>query len=582
MNLVYKVGFLIMGVIITTSVFSQNPGFNRFYQLSETNNTHAVKAVFENQQGYVAIGYSYFCYTYDSTCSPISLFFSQFNTTGDLLWTREYLPDTLIFIGLQCKPARLGDAGYEWIITCEDTINGDKRRPVVVRFNEAGEVTSLKEIRKPENLQSSVFYPIVSISTFDSGFLIGFVTTDWREDYLVKVNKNLETEWAKHINLQNKKGHIYSLFQNKDSSYLIGMKLKDNLETKLVYFNQDGELIWFRTTGSEFGDVTNQVLEGADSSLVIINDYTVFLGPYGYSRKSRFQFTAFDKSGQLKSSNIIGDSTGNVNLTGAFTDTDGTIVFYGGEGNGAWINYANSFIFRIGQSGDSLFYRKVKPRVYSDLESCGFKDGIPTSDGNLLFCGLQAIDEITGNYYYHELGWLVKTDWYGCYDVPVITENPVSVVAPENDEVLFSVATADTVLHYEWYFNNTLLPQSDSNVLVIHPVTSASKGEYYCMVRNECGSARSEVARLDILGVDEMKSSNRLRVYPNPNTGQFHLLNTKPTDLEKIEIYNSQGIKVDHKMIKPDIIMLPDNKDSGGIYFLRCGEITLRLVLSSE
>lgn len=581
MNLVHKVGILIMGVIITTSVFSQNPGFNRFYQLSETNNTHAVKAVFENQQGYVAIGYSNFCYTYDSTCTPYSLFFSQFNSAGDLLWSREYSNDTVTLYGFQCKPVKSGDSVYEWVIVCDDTINGNHRRfPVVVRFNEEGEVTSLKEIRRPQNLGSSPFYPYISIKTADSGFLIGFLTT--REDYLLKVNKDLETEWGKHINLQNKKGRIRSLYQVKDSSYLIGMKLKDDPATELVYFSPDGELNWSRTTGSELGAVTCKVLEGADSSLVIINDYIVYQGPYGLVWENKFQFTAFDKSGQLKSSTIIGDSVEYAMLTGAFTDSDGTIVFYGGEGAGAWVSFVNTFIFRITQAGDSLFYRKVKPQYYPYRNNCSFEDGIPTSDGNLLFCGMQDIDEKTGSYYYHELGWLVKTDWYGCYDVPVITENPVSVVAPENDEVLFSVATADTVLHYEWYFNNTLLPQSDSNVLVIHPVTSANKGEYYCTVRNECGSARSEVARLDILGVDEMKSSNRLRIYPNPNTGQFHLLNAKPTDLDKIEVYNSQGIKVNHKMIKPDIIMLPDNKDSGGIYFLRCDEITLRLVLSSE
>jgi hypothetical protein len=68
----------------------------------------------------------------------------------------------------------------------------------------------------------------------------------------------------------------------------------------------------------------------------------------------------------------------------------------------------------------------------------------------------------------------------------------------------FSVGTAGGtgVIHYEWYQDGSLLPDSDSQSYEILNITEAHDGTYYCEVSDDITSVTSENATLTVtLGV---------------------------------------------------------------------------------
>ncbi|XP_069481206.1 cartilage intermediate layer protein 1 isoform X2 [Ambystoma mexicanum] len=105
---------------------------------------------------------------------------------------------------------------------------------------------------------------------------------------------------------------------------------------------------------------------------------------------------------------------------------------------------------------------------------------------------------------------------------PYVIENPENKARREGQSVTFCCgATGEPTPHqYLWYHNGTLLDQTayryNSN-LVLRNLDPSQAGEYYCLARNEAGSAKSQVAQLSVIAnighsCDPMPESHLIRL----------------------------------------------------------------------
>lgn len=110
--------------------------------------------------------------------------------------------------------------------------------------------------------------------------------------------------------------------------------------------------------------------------------------------------------------------------------------------------------------------------------------------------------------------WYFGFDNFGLYSItsiapPTIATEPSGVTAVEGERVRLAVVPGGTgPFTYEWYRNNSLVPNSNSAELIFDRVTPLQAGEYYVKVRNAGGPAESKRVTvvvnprpLDIFGV---------------------------------------------------------------------------------
>jgi hypothetical protein len=83
---------------------------------------------------------------------------------------------------------------------------------------------------------------------------------------------------------------------------------------------------------------------------------------------------------------------------------------------------------------------------------------------------------------------------------PNITQHPQSqTIVASNPATLFVVATSDTSMHYQWYFNTNTPVGTDSSSFTIASASTNDSGGYFCVVSNSSGSSTSLVAMLNVV-----------------------------------------------------------------------------------
>ncbi len=132
-------------------------------------------------------------------------------------------------------------------------------------------------------------------------------------------------------------------------------------------------------------------------------------------------------------------------------------------------------------------------------------------------------------------------------------------------------------LRYRWYKDGMPLPDSIGSgpVLTIQNITTADRGEYYCVVYGRCGdSTRSRSATVDIVSSVIATIDAEIILYPQPATDQ--LLVTGAGDVDRIAIVDVLGRLRAHQAIASvsepsagDAISVNLNTLSSGVYQLR-------------
>ncbi len=112
--------------------------------------------------------------------------------------------------------------------------------------------------------------------------------------------------------------------------------------------------------------------------------------------------------------------------------------------------------------------------------------------------------------------------------VPEITLQPAdNIIIKENEELLIEVAAKSTLpLQYQWYKDGSQIAGATSNTYKKDKANSSDIGEYYCMIKNDCGEVKSNVAYVTVTrkiyaSVDEvaLRGFGVMPITPNPVNG---------------------------------------------------------------
>ncbi len=84
-------------------------------------------------------------------------------------------------------------------------------------------------------------------------------------------------------------------------------------------------------------------------------------------------------------------------------------------------------------------------------------------------------------------------------EAPKITTQPLSQTTCEKKNITFKIVASGLLNNYEWYFNNNKITSSSIPDFVLNNVGVQNQGEYYCIVRNNCGEpVTSNVVQLTV------------------------------------------------------------------------------------
>lgn len=421
-------------------------GFNNFYNIADTAYNCEAYSIVQSNNGYISGG---FLNSSDDDFRK-RLFLFEINNSGDKLWTTSYDCDSLAIYPSRCKINRLNEFAFEWVCRFSDTIDSSpKTYPAIIRFNGAGLITDTMVFYLPDTFENH--NPYVSLKTSDGGLLIGYAD-DSIADMLIKINRDDEIEWIKQIILPYPipLAFIESMEQLSDDSYLLS--LDRGYDTWVVVLSTEGVVKWWKKTGGPLNDNECYAIEGFDSTILMVNIFTTEDYYWWHEPvKMKFEVSLFDFSGNLIKRNLFNEIYDKANIEGVVRDTDSTFVFFG---NNSLYDY--TYMYRVSNNGDSLLFKNLQP--ISEDDHSLVTDGIITPDGSLLFNGYGTLQ--IGSSYYACLSWIIKTDWYGCYE-PLCDSTAVYVLNINTPESIckgnityVSVLASGPQLWYEWQFFN--------------------------------------------------------------------------------------------------------------------------------
>ena len=165
---------------------------------------------------------------------------------------------------------------------------------------------------------------------------------------------------------------------------------------------------------------------------------------------------------------------------------------------------------------------------------------------------------------------------------PVITNQPVNLVAPFRASVQFLAGALGSPLFYQWFRNDVLIPGANNPVLSLPTVQRSQAGIYHAVVFNGLGAATSDRAHLQIELTYEspviprqeatdfiVSLTNALRVFSPPPTVIFHgvplLFSTYDATAEAWETSRC-GVPPSHSMW---LLYYSPRAESSGAYFQR-------------
>ena len=155
-----------------------------------------------------------------------------------------------------------------------------------------------------------------------------------------------------------------------------------------------------------------------------------------------------------------------------------------------------------------------------------------------------------------------------------------------NSGFTLEVMVSGTNNEYQWYKNGGPITDATTSIYEISDGSVSDNGFYYCIVTNTIItslSIQSENVTLTFdaaLSIDEQNFDNNFKLYPNPVNDILQIINTNKTNINKVEIYNLLGKKVQE--IKNPNNVINVSHLAKGIYLINIiteqGKLTKRIV----
>ncbi len=351
------------------------------------------------------------------------LCFSKFAKNGDLLWAKSWGKAGEKFAPGYTNPlAKTYDSGFAIAGGVTDSV---QNYSFLMKLDHNGDSVWTKyffDTISPYIEDYLGFYSIKETS--DKGFIIvGEIKGSHQFDsdiYLLKVDSLGNTEWYNTFGSYIiEKG--FSIIQTPDTGYLIGgYRYKAGVDYTmngiLIKVNKNGNQQWVKHLGGQLDDHTALVTMSSDSNYLVVFSNAYYQPvPFNPSYKeirvlkiTPSEQILWDKTHRVATSvsvkNIFLLQDKRIVLTGVTFISDSINQCAGFEG----------FIMKLTENGDSVWYRNFNHQSYMvpGAEN-NLYDIKPTADGGFIACGsfINHFQPI------HMSTWIIKTDSLGC-DTP--------------------------------------------------------------------------------------------------------------------------------------------------------------------
>lgn len=137
--------------------------------------------------------------------------------------------------------------------------------------------------------------------------------------------------------------------------------------------------------------------------------------------------------------------------------------------------------------------------------------------------------------------------------VPFVIVNPPKTYTATIGKTLSITVNigGPTPIRYSWYRNGVLIPNQNSNILILDSAKKSDTGHYWCIAENDCGAIQTDtcLVRVEPLSVENdganMPSFGIESVSPNPVTGEAEITySVAASGVARLTLTDALGRKV--------------------------------------
>jgi len=293
-----------------------------------------------------------------------------------------------------------------------DSLDNWVQRPVLFFFTADGAAEGYVELG-PDDQE---WIGRQAKQTPDGGFVIcGETTVDELQSdvFVIKTDAVGNEEWTNTYGGQWN-DYCKSIEPRPGGGYFLGGQFRvtsSNRQIWVVALNDTGGVLWDRTWGGEFEDLSAHIVSLADGGILVAGG----LG-YGTNGPYRRYLAKLDPTnGEFIWQREYAAAEAECVFHVAHEISPNGDIIAGGYGR-LNLNYFGTLL-RTTSEGDSLWMRNYQ--YYDDIITNGrglFRDVIPTPDGGFIACGTALPVTHADTLLYTQDVWVVKTDSMGCIE----------------------------------------------------------------------------------------------------------------------------------------------------------------------
>jgi hypothetical protein len=144
--------------------------------------------------------------------------------------------------------------------------------------------------------------------------------------------------------------------------------------------------------------------------------------------------------------------------------------------------------------------------------------------------------------------------------------SPSTPIVTIQNEVNLSTSN-NTGVTYQWIYCTDLTPIAGQTNSSFNPTVN---GLYAVVVTNGCGSDTSGCSNVSTIGFNDL-SSSQIKLYPNPNNGEFYLEIPEQFINQQVQIFDLNGRLVFKQEVNTTLNLIQTEKLARGSYHLKIG-----------
>jgi hypothetical protein len=393
--------------------------------------------------------------------------------------------------------------------------------------------------------------------TFDGGYII--TGTAGYSIMLTKTNINGDVLWTKEYGTEfGQEG--YEVHQTSDSDYVFLSHTifidwgDDPEEIFLIKTNSIGDTLWTKSYGGDSGDAAESFQPTTDNGYIIAGTTNSFGngGSDVYLIKTDFNGNTLWTKTFGTANNEIGKFVRQTNDNGyiilAANQSGNYLIKTDSLGDTIWTKYYDISAYQVIQSSDTGFV--IVGSRNSDL--CLIKTNF---NGDILWTKIYYRPEIDlgkSIYQTSDEGYVIV----GSSDIPNIGSEYSNVYLVKTNSIGDTMWTRNFGSQYMDFGESVQQTQDNGFIFVGRTVNFGASGFDVYLVKT---NTQGQISGIE----DKMSELNTILIFPNPTKNKINI--EIGIEFEKIEIYNISGVKI----LSTSNKSIDFSEHINGIYFLR-------------